>query len=201
MYFNSESEYWKEQFSRLVQKNMDRTDGEKFDVEHAQDEFRRFSSRHPEIQTDAEFFETYCIWEVFVTGKIKLRFFLQQTVKASLFEFSNGEYVKIADAKFPHNPFPEIEDFVLHSAEYEKEICGMMTESARRIRQNRIAKEFVNSYLSARLRGSPNVIWRTEACADGVKLFVENGHDTGEFVIPAAGFQCELEKILSTIHI
>ena len=96
---------------------MVRTDAGKLSLIEAEQTFERFSFAHPEIKadysinSDLEGKPSFATWEVTVTPEIKFRLFIQNQIKASLLQRRGGEYIKIADAKFPYNPFSEISEF------------------------------------------------------------------------------------------
>ena len=118
MYDDTEADFWKEHFSRLLHKNMMSTDAQRITFDNCAGIIDGFKNRHPELKPDVNFYPTYATFEIFITDTVKLRIFIQNQVKCTLLQFDEGDYVKIVDAKFPYNPFMEIEEF-LKQEEYE----------------------------------------------------------------------------------
>ena len=199
MYYDIESEFWKEHFVHLLHKNMVRTNAEKIEFKNIKFQFDDFERKYPELKPQVDFAENYCTWEIFVTPQIKLRLFIHNSVKGSLLEFSDGEYVKIADAKFPYNPFPEIEEFLLHVKEYEQEFDSLLKKSVYDKRQVRIAKEFIKAYLCVKLKKTLNAVWSLEESERGIKLLLECDSRKNEFELSVLNFKSELEKIFSDL--
>ena len=76
MYYDIESEFWKEHFVHLLHKNMVRTNAEKIEFKNIKFQFDDFERKYPELKPQVDFAENYCTWEIFVTPKIKLRLFI-----------------------------------------------------------------------------------------------------------------------------
>ena len=178
MYEDVESDYWKEIFVHIQHKNMMRTavsqsanqegpkgqaDDARFDdkltVKNATSQFDLFSRRNPAISPIVEGSSSYFTWEVFVTPTIKVRLFIQNQIKCSLMQNISGDFTKIADAKFPNNPFPELEEFLGNRDQYKKELASVKEKSIRNAKQQKIAGEFIKAYAGKKLG---NKVWYLE---------------------------------------
>ena len=186
MYEDVEADYWKEIFVHLQHKNMMRMgssetcpDGsveagfaEKLTVSNAQEQFDIFLKRNPELSPAVEGLGSYFTWEVFVTSTVKVRLFIQNQIKCSLMQNIKGDFTKIADAKFPNNPFPELEEFLSRKMEYEKELGELKGRTIRSKKKQKIAGEFIKAMLMKKFRGT-DTIWYLEPKGEDFLLTVD----------------------------
>ncbi len=171
-YIDNEADFWKEHFVHLQHKNMVRTNAEPLRLENCHAAFDEFSASHPNAKINAEYFETYCTFEVALTAGIKLRLFIQSSIKGSLMQKKSGDYVKLCDAKFPYNPLPEIHEFLEKLPEYLKELDNFLEKKSCSERRQKLALEFIKAYAAAHI--PKNQPWKIEpaeseaaaACAD-----------------------------------
>ena len=174
MYDDLEADFWKDIFVHLQHKNMVRSDAGKLTLEDAENAFERFSFAHLEISAeyslnkDSDGKTSFATWEVSVTAEIKLRLFIQNQIKASLLQRRGSEYVKIADAKFPYNPFSEISEFLSKRDEYERSLYEAREKSLRNDRRTKIALEFIKAAADKKFRNT-SVFWNigNEGCNQG----------------------------------
>lgn len=179
MYNDVEADFWKELFVHVQHKNMVRIGAEKLTFSQCKPVIDDFSARHPEYKIDTDYSSSYCTWEVFVTKTIKLRLFIQASIKATLLQFDGGDYVKIADAKFAYNPFLEIEEFLSHSKEYEGELSSIKTKQLHTKAQLKTAREFIKA--RCHLDYDPkNIVWNLSEDGDGFKLSLIDGKEKKE---------------------
>lgn len=120
-----ESDFWKEILRHLQHRNMSRIEARRLPLSDAMNEIENFRKRHPDIIFRVEDKKSYITWETEITETIKFRLFIQNQIKASLLQETAGEWTKIADAKFPNNPFPEVE---LLLSNREKYVAGLQNE-------------------------------------------------------------------------
>lgn len=120
-----ESDFWKEILRHLQHRNMSRIEARRLPLSDAINEIENFRKRHPDIIFRVEDKKSYITWETEITETIKFRLFIQNQIKASLLQGNAGEWTKIADAKFPNNPFPEVE---LLLSNREKYVAGLQNE-------------------------------------------------------------------------
>ncbi len=151
-YIDNEADFWKEHFVHLQHKNMVRTNAEPLRLENCHSAIDEFSASHPEAKINVEYFETYCTLEIALTSNIKLRLFIQSSIKGSLLQKKSGDYVKLCDAKFPYNPLPEIDEFLSRLPDYLKELETSLENESRSHRRQKLALEFIKAYASSHLK-------------------------------------------------
>lgn len=151
-YIDNEADFWKEHFVHLQHKNMVRTNAGPLRLDECKDAFEEFSALHPEARINSEFFSSYCTFEITLTSTIKLRLFVQNNIKASIMQKCGAEYIKICDAKFSHNPLPEISEFLLKLPDYLKELEQSLENKARSERRQKLVLEFIKAYASTHLK-------------------------------------------------
>lgn len=142
-----ESDFWKEIFRHLQHRNMSRIEAKRLPLSDAMNEIENFKNHHPEIISHVEDKNSYITWETDVTETVKLRLFIQNQIKASLLQENNGEWIKIADAKFPNNPFPEVELLLLNREKYKKDLQNEKKSSQISSVQTKIATELIKAML------------------------------------------------------
>lgn len=193
-----EADFWKEHFVHLLHKNMIRTNAEILKFEDVKSVFEKFSLYHPEYKVDFKIENSYATWEVFVTQTVKLRLFIQNQIKASLLQKKGVDFVKIADAKFPYNPFYEIAEFLSHKDEFLVELTKLKEKSAHQNRKIKIAIEFIEANLQEKYKNSPNIIWnlsKTETDDNKIKLTLQKDKKTQEYFLSPEKFVEELPQI------
>jgi len=190
-----EADFWKEIFVHLLHKNMVRTNAEPLNVSNSEEAFNRFSLANPQYTPEITRSESYVTWELFVTPTIKFRLFIQNQIKASLMQKSGNELVKICDAKFPYNPFPEISEFLANKNNYLVELEHKKEDFAKTQRKLAIASEFIKANLSKKYDEKSNVIWNLELQEKDIKLTLEkDGRKDTQFLTPE-NFMGILKKI------
>ncbi len=164
-YIDNEADFWKEHFVHLQHKNMVRTNATPLKMADCKAEFEAFAASHPEAKIATEYFASYCTFEVTLTATIKLRLFIQNSIKASMMQKCGPEYIKICDAKFPYNPLPEIAEFLQKLPDYLKELEQSLEKKSRSDRRQKLAFEFIKAYASVHLPG--NQPWTLEPSDNG----------------------------------
>ena len=129
-YSDSEADFWKEHFVHLQHKNMVRTNAQPLHMAECKAEFEAFTASHPDAKISCEYFPSYCTFEVSLTSAIKLRLFIQNSIKGSIMQKAGGDYVKICDAKFPYNPLPEISEFLAKLPDYLTELSQSLEKKS-----------------------------------------------------------------------
>lgn len=147
-----ESDFWKEIFRHLQHRNMSRIGAERLSLADAPSEIENFGKNHPEIIFRSEDKGSYITWETEVTETVKLRLFIQAQIKASLLQENSGEWIKIADAKFPNNPFPEVELLLSSREKYKAELQNEKKSSQVSGIQQKIAMELIKAVLMKKIR-------------------------------------------------
>ena len=160
-YSDREADFWKELFVHLQHKNMVRSGAERLSLADLPAAVERFALAHPEITANYEIKTSSASWEVPVTSTIRLRLFIQNQIKASLLQRQGSDFVKIADAKFPYNPFPEISEFLSRRDQYEVELNSRLEKASRCDRRTRLACNFIKAALEKKLASSA-LVWHLE---------------------------------------
>ncbi|MBR1639245.1 MAG: hypothetical protein IJ688_07665 [Treponema sp.] len=160
-YQDSEADFWKEIFVHLQHKNMVRPGAERLDFSDVKAAFDRFSLANPQIAAVYEINQTSASWEAPVTSTIRLRLFFQNQIKASLLQRQGSDFVKIADAKFPYNPFPEISEFLSRTDLYQVQLHEKIEKVRKDDRRTKLAEEFIKAALEKKFSPSKTV-WRLE---------------------------------------
>lgn len=193
-----EGDFWKDIFVHMQHKNMMRSNVERMTVENAESSFLAFQKEFPEVKTEITNTSSSITWEAFVTPTVKLRLFIQHQIKGSLLKVEKGDLVKIADAKFPYNPFPEVCEMMKNRGNYENALEGLKQEQLYNNRQLKIAKEFacalVEKKLSTRKDGD-KTIWSVDITEDGLLLKIKTGSEEKEYPLTAASLLDELKAI------
>ena len=196
-YSDSEADFWKEIFVHLQHKNMVRTGAERLALADVQTAFDRFSLAHPEIAPVTEIKAGSASWEVPVTSTIRLRLFIQNQIKASLLQRQGKDFVKIADAKFPYNPFPEISEFLSRREDYLLQLDEKIEKNQKDARRSKLAANFIKAALKKKFASSP-IIWRLEeADSEEGDFFLILGMSPEEKKIPLSeeNFMEEISSI------
>ena len=210
MYEDVEADYWKDIFVHLQHKNMMRmgagqesnnADFQRYDdkltVANAQNQFDLFHKRNPKISVAIEGSSSYFTWEVFVTSTIKVRLFIQNQIKCSLMQNINGDFTKIADAKFPNNPFPELEEFLSNCDDYKTELGTLKEKTIRNAKQQKIAGEFIKAYVGKKLGDNVWYLEPAKSNEDGdFILTIDCGNgDKKEISLTIENFVREIEQL------
>jgi len=183
MYDDVESDFWKDIIVHMQHKNMIRTGAERLSMQDAPAAFERFQLAHPEITAEITNSSSYITWEIFITKTVKLRLFIQSQIKGTLLQRSGGDLVKIADAKFPNNPFPEIEEFLHNKNELLKDLHHKVEKHARDSKKHKLIEEFVKAHLQNKFENDKAVIWSLEDSGEDFKLNIQKGKDTKTVVL------------------
>ena len=151
MFDDIESDFWKEQISVMQKNNLLRKDSEKLYMSDCENKFEEFKLLHPEIVIETTCSANYCSLEFFVTQDVKLRLFVQNQIKISFLQRSDGDLIKIADAKFPNNPFIEIEKFLSRKMDVNKQLLKIKENSQIIQKRQNFAAFFIEAYLEKKL--------------------------------------------------
>ena len=151
-YIDNEADFWKELFVHLQHKNMVRTNALALRLENCKAAFDEFAAAHPDAQITTEYSTSFCTFEVVLTQSVKLRLYIQSAIKGSLMQKNGTDYIKLCDAKFPYNPLPEIDEFLIHLPEYLKELEQSLENKSRTYRRQKLALEFIKAYATTRLK-------------------------------------------------
>ena len=71
------------------------------------------------------------------------------------------DFVKIADAKFPYNPFPEISEFLSRRDQYLLQLEERIEKKQKDNRRSKLAYNFIKAALQKKFESSP-LVWHLE---------------------------------------
>lgn len=142
-----EADFWKEIFRHLQHRNMSRLDGTKLLFSDAANEVRKFQESHKDVNFKIENTESYITFEAPVTESVNIRLFIQNQIKGSLMQKNGTDWVKIADAKFFNNPFPEVELLLQNSEKYKQDLASLKKETSSSNIKDRITLELVKAMM------------------------------------------------------
>ena len=175
MYNDVESDFWKDIFVHMQHKNMMRIGAERLTLQDCPAAFERFQLAHPEIQPEITNSSGYCTWEIFVSDTVKLRLFFQNQIKGSFMQRNGGDLVKIADAKFPNNPFPEIEEFLSRKNDLLRELHSRIETYVHEEKKQKLIGEFIKAHLIKKFGSQNEIIWSFEICGSDFRLTLKKG--------------------------
>ncbi|MCR4579028.1 MAG: hypothetical protein K5681_01640 [Treponema sp.] len=194
MYDDVESDFWKEIFVHLQHKNMVRAGAERLTLEQVQAAFDRFSTAFPQIPVEKEISSSSAKWEVPVTATIHLRLFIQNQIKASLLQRKGSDFVKIADAKFPYNPFPEISEFLSRRDSYERELHQKLEKNIVNQARQKLAFQFVKAALEKKFANS-SLVWKLETSESGFILLLGNASDQKKIELSEENYYQQISEL------
>ena len=151
MFNDIESDFWKEQIFAMQKNNLLRKDSDRLFMSECEKKFEEFKLLHPELVVETTCSANHCSLEFFVTQDVKLRLFVQNQTKLSFLQRSDGDLIKIADAKFPNNPFKDIEDFLLHRKDLTEQLLQLKETKQIIQKQQNFAAFFIEAYLDKKL--------------------------------------------------
>lgn len=190
-----ESNFWKEHFTHLQHKNMVRTNAQRISFDQVMNVIEEFNSQNPDLSPVVENHETYIIWEVPVCESIKLRLFFQYQIKGSLYQLQGTDYVKIADAKFPYNPFPEVHEFLSKKEQYLSDLEKEKQDSLKSNMKIKIAGEFIKAFLGKKFREDSSVYWKVDPTPDFFMITLQKDNQILEKKVTAENFLEELKNL------
>ncbi|MDD6969695.1 MAG: hypothetical protein SPH83_02700 [Treponema sp.] len=192
MFNDIESDFWKEQLSAMQKNNLLRKDSDKLYMSDCEEKFEEFKLLHPELVIESTCGANYCSLEFFVTQDIKLRLFVQNQTKITFLQRTDDDLIKIADAKFPNNPFKEIEEFLSHKTELNKQILKLKEDSLIIQKRQRFAIFFIEAYLEKKI--SETFFWKIQKNKQNLSVEVQRINKTKEVF----SFEVNLEQEIKT---
>ena len=140
------------------------------------------------------FNSSYVTFELFITQSIKLRLYIQNQVKGSLMQFDGGDYVKLVDARFPYNPFPEIEEFLSHLGEYLSELENLLDKTVHSRKQMKVAEQFIRANINRKFKNRPEIIWKLEQSGHSFILSIDKDNNRTMHLISLDDFMKDIEN-------
>ena len=197
MFDDKESDFWKEKLNDIQHKNMTRAGSERLIFSEVIGEIKKFEETHPELAAKMTDNVSYITWEIPVTATVKLRVFFQSQIKLSLMQTTGAEPVKICDAKFPYNPFPEIEAFVKLIPDYKKELEQLLKKHLNLTKKQKVAGEFIKAYVQEKI-STVDYLWQLLPEKESYLLKLTSTRTSEEKRIPLTleNFQSELSPYI-----
>lgn len=178
MYDDVESDFWKDILVHMLHKNMVRANARPLRMEQCKEIFQAFEKDHPQLKPSVNYSSSYVTWELFISENVKLRLYIQNQIKGSFMQGSGSDFVKIADAKFPNNPFPEIEECLANSSKYLEELDSKKKARVRNLKKNQLLGEFIKAHLIKKLKDDNSQIWTLEPKNDSFILHLQKDKET-----------------------
>lgn len=167
-----ENDFWKEKLNYYQQMNMTKKEHSFLHMEDAIGKINEFTKKFPLIHTELNQSDSYITWEAYVSSTVKLRFYIQSQIKISFMQKIDGVFTKVADAKFPYDPFTEIEDLFTNQNSILDEFDNSRVSEQQLQKQQRITYEFIKANLSLKI--NPNIIYHIECRQKDFLLVMEN---------------------------
>lgn len=142
-----ESDFWKEIFRHLQHRNMSRVGGNRLSLQDAPAEIEKFTDQYKDVNFIVDNSGSYITFEAPITDTINVRLFIQNQIKASLMQKNGSDWVKIADAKFFNNPFPEVELLLQNREQYKKDLAAQKKETVQNDVKLRITSELIKAMM------------------------------------------------------
>ena len=190
-----EADFWKDVFVHMQHKNMVSTTSGPLTISDSDAVFKSFQEKHKELKVEITKAATYITWETFISDEIKLRLFIQNGIKATLLQKNNGDLIKIADAKFPYNPFPQIEELFETREKLLQKLEEEKKDSVYKNRQLLIAMEFIKAYAAQKFDAIPDVLWKLDFEGSSIILILQHGRDEKRIPLTIKNFKSEIDSI------
>lgn len=142
-----ESDFWKEIFRHLQHRNMSRVGGNRLSLQDAPAEIEKFTAQYKDVNFIVDNSGSYITFEAPITDTINVRLFIQNQIKASLMQKNGSDWIKIADAKFFNNPFPEVELLLQNREQYKKDLAAQKKETVQNDVKLRITSELIKAMM------------------------------------------------------
>ena len=190
-----EADFWKDVFVHMQHKNMVSTTSGPLSISDCNAVFKSFQEKHKDLKIEITNAASYITWETFISDEIKLRLFIQNGIKATLLQKNNGDLIKIADAKFPYNPFPQIEELFETREKLLQKLEEEKKDSVYKNRQLLIAMEFIKAYAAQKFDAIPDVLWKLDFEGSSIILILQHGRDEKRIPLTIKNFKSEIDSI------
>ena len=191
MFDDTIADFWKDKMVKIQKQNMARKDAERLPLIEAQNCFNEFAAKHPDFPAVTAVSSSYATWEINLTEELKLRLFIQNQIKATFLQKNGADYIKLADARFLNNPFPEIEQFIERLPEHLSTLQGQQLESLHNSRYMKVARHFITAFLQEKYEGS-DILWKIEEAGKAFKIKLSHNGDEKLIEVNALDF---IEKL------
>ena len=187
-------DFWRTKFAALQQKNMTATGRIRLTVQNIREEAAAFSEKFPSVPISLSENGSGMEFEAELSSELKIRLFVQNQVKGSILQRTEAGFIKLGDAKFWTNPFPELDDFVNHFDEYQAELEEWSAGRQKFLKMQRLTGEMIKSILRKKLDGK-GVVWFLEPTDSAFILTTENAGNKQTYNLSMSRFVQEINEL------
>lgn len=187
-------DFWRTKFAVLQQKNMTAVGRDRLTIQNIREEAAAFSERFPSVPVSVTENSSGMEFEAELSFELKIRLFVQNQVKGAILQRTDAGFVKLGDAKFWTNPFPELDDFVNHFDEYQAELEEWSAGRQKFLKMQRLTGEMIKSILKKKLDGK-GVVWFLEPTDSAFILTTENAGNKQTHSLSMSCFVQEINEL------
>lgn len=187
-------DFWRTKFAALQQKNMTATGRIRLTIQNIREEAAAFSERFPSVPVSVTENSSGMEFEAELSFELKIRLFVQNQVKGSILQRTEAGFIKLGDAKFWTNPFPELDDFVNHFDEYQAELEEWSAGRQKFLKMQRLTGEMIKSILKKKLDGK-GVVWFLEPTDSAFILTTEHAGNKQTHSLSMSCFVQEINEL------
>ena len=187
-------DFWRTKFAVLQQKNMTAVGRDRLTIQNIREEAAAFSERFPSVPVSVTENSSGMEFEAELSFELKIRLFVQNQVKGSILQRTEAGFIKLGDAKFWTNPFPELDDFVNHFDEYQAELEEWSAGRQKFLKMQRLTGEMIKSILKKKLDGK-GVVWFLEPTDSAFILTTEHAGNKQTHSLSMSCFVQEINEL------
>ena len=187
-------DFWRTKFAALQQKNMTATGRSRLTVQNIREEASVFSEKFPSLPVSVTENGSGMEFEAELSSELKIRLFVQNQVKGSILQKTEAGFVKLGDAKFWTNPFPELEDFVNHFNEYQTELEEWSAGRQKFLKMQKLTGEMIKALLKKKLDGK-GLVWFLEPTDSAFILSIEKSGQKQTYNLSMTRFAQEINEL------
>ena len=187
-------DFWRTKFAALQQKNMTATGRSRLTVQNIREEASAFSEKFPSLPVSVTENGSGMEFEAELSSELKIRLFVQNQVKGSILQKTEAGFVKLGDAKFWTNPFPELEDFVNHFNEYQTELEEWSAGRQKFLKMQKLTGEMIKALLKKKLDGK-GLVWFLEPTDSAFILSIEKSGQKQTYNLSMTRFAQEINGL------
>ena len=187
-------DFCRTKFAALQQKNMTATGRIRLTVQNIREEAAAFSEKFPSVLVSVSENGSGMEFEAELSFELKIRLFVQNQVKGSILQKTDAGFVKLGDAKFWTNPFPELEDFVNHFKEYQSELEEWSIGRQKFLKMQKLTGEMIKSILKKKLDGK-GLVWFLEPTDSAFILTIETAGQKQTYNLSMSSFVQEINEL------
>ena len=173
-------DFWRTKFAALQQKNMTATGRIRLTVQNIREEAAAFSEKFPSVRVSVSENGSGMEFEAELSFELKIRLFVQNQVKGSILQKTDAGFVKLGDAKFWTNPFPELEE--------------SSTGRQKFLKMQKLTGEMIKSILKKKLDGK-GLVWFLEPTDSAFILTIETAGQKQTYNLSMTRFAQEINEL------